>query len=183
MVSIARSGDSPESVGALAFMLKTQPQIRHLVITCNAAGSLARTYQHDPRVAVEETNVEPPLPEARGFSRLPPASIAGRSALGQDTLHEGSIRALRQGQSNKNEALYPLPERSGFTATKDKGLVMTSSFTSLVLAARFLGLVAQPARYRSICEQLSQIASQLIYEHLGTFAEVAKATFQGCLSG
>ena len=54
---------------------------------------------------------------------------------------------------------------------------MTSSFTSLVLAARFLGLVAQPARYRSICEQLSQIASQLIYEHLGTFAEVAKAPF------
>jgi tagatose-6-phosphate ketose/aldose isomerase len=54
---------------------------------------------------------------------------------------------------------------------------MTSSFTGLVLAARFLGLVAQPARHRSICQQLSQIASQLIYEHLGTCAEVAKATF------
>jgi tagatose-6-phosphate ketose/aldose isomerase len=42
MVSIARSGDSPESVGAVAWMLQTQPELRHLVLTCNAAGSLAR---------------------------------------------------------------------------------------------------------------------------------------------
>jgi tagatose-6-phosphate ketose/aldose isomerase len=120
MVSIARSGDSPESVGALALMLKTEPQVRHLVITCNTAGRLARTYQHDPRVAVITLDEE----------------------------------------------------------TNDKGLVMTSSFTSLVLAARFLGLVGNPTRYRSICEQLSQIASELIYQHMGTLAEVAKAPFQ-----
>src|ERR1700741_904075 len=60
MVSIARSGDSPESAGALALMLKSEPEIRHLVLTCNEAGSLARTYWDDPRVVVvtlpEETN-------------------------------------------------------------------------------------------------------------------------------
>ena len=93
MVSIARSGDSPESAGALALMLKTQPEIRHLVLTCNEAGNLARTYQNDPRVSVI-------------------------------TLHE---------------------------ETNDQGLVMTSSFTNLVLAARFLGLLAQPDA-TAICE-------------------------------
>jgi tagatose-6-phosphate ketose/aldose isomerase len=123
MVSLARSGDSPESVGALALTLRTEPEIRHLVLTCNEAGSLARTYQHDPRVVVI-------------------------------TLDE---------------------------QTNDQGLVMTSSFTNLVLAARFLGLLEQPERYRTICEQLSRTASDLIYEHLGTLAEVAKAPFRRAL--
>jgi tagatose-6-phosphate ketose/aldose isomerase len=123
MVSLARSGDSPESVGVLALMLKTQPEVRHLVLTCNEAGSLARTYQGDPRVAVV-------------------------------VLDEG---------------------------TNDQGLVMTSSFTNLVLGARFLGLVDQPERYQAICEQLSQIAAELIQDHFGTLAQVAKAPFKRAL--
>ncbi len=52
MVSLARSGDSPESTGAVALALQTEPQIRHLVITCNAGGALAATYRADPRVRV-----------------------------------------------------------------------------------------------------------------------------------
>jgi D-galactosamine 6-phosphate deaminase/isomerase len=123
MVSLARSGDSPESVGALALMLRTQPEIRHLVLTCNETGSLARTYQRDPRAAV--------------------------ITLGEET--------------------------------NDQGLVMTSSFTNLALGARFLGLLEQPERYRTICEQLSRTASDLIYEHLGALADVAKAPFKRAL--
>ena len=71
-------------------MLKTQPEIRQLVLTCNEAGNLARTYQRDPRVTV--------------------------ITLGENT--------------------------------NDQGLVMTSSFTNLVLGARFLGLLDHPDRYR-----------------------------------
>ena len=123
MVSIARSGDSPESAGALAFMLKTEPEIRHLVLTCNEAGSLARTYRDDPRVVV-----------------------------------------------------VTLPEE-----TNDQGLVMTSSFTNLVLAARYLGLSAGPDRYGEICEALSGIAGRLIEEHLGTFAKIGKEPFKRAL--
>ena len=47
MVSIARSGDSPESAGTLALMLKTEPDIRHLVLTCNEAGK-PRPYLSEP---------------------------------------------------------------------------------------------------------------------------------------
>jgi len=119
MVSLARSGDSPESVGAVALMLRTQPDIRHLVLTCNQEGSLARTYEHDPRVGV-----------------------------------------------------IVLEER-----TNDRGLVMTSSFTNLVLAARFLGLREQPARYQAMCEQLVEIASVFIRDYLGKLAAVARAPF------
>ncbi len=120
LISIARSGDSPESVGALALMLRTEPEIRHLVLTCNEAGSLARTYQNDPRVLVITLNQE----------------------------------------------------------TNDQGLVMTSSFTNLVLAARALGLAENPARYESICGQLSRMASAFIQDHLGNIAEVTKAPFK-----
>src|SRR5262249_13214579 len=52
MVSLARSGDSPESVGALALMLKIEPEFRHLVLTCNRQGRLATTFRQDPRVTV-----------------------------------------------------------------------------------------------------------------------------------
>jgi tagatose-6-phosphate ketose/aldose isomerase len=120
MVSIARSGDSPESAGALALMLRTEPEIRHLVLTCNEAGSLARSYQNDPRAVIITLDEE----------------------------------------------------------TNDQGLVMTSSFTNLVLAARFLGLVEQPARYQSICDRLGRMATAFVQEHIGSLAAVAKMPFK-----
>jgi len=94
-----------------------------LVLTCNQAGSLARTYEHDPRVAV-----------------------------------------------------IVLDEQ-----TNDRGLVMTSSFTNLVLAARFLGLSQQPARYQAICEQVVKVASAFIRDYLGKLATVARAPFNRAL--
>jgi len=48
MVSLARSGDSPESVGALAQMLEIEPELRHLVLTCNRQGKLANSFRNDP---------------------------------------------------------------------------------------------------------------------------------------
>ena len=123
MVSIARSGDSPESGGVLALMLKTEPAIRHLILTCNRRGRLARIYSADPRAL-----------------------------------------------------LISLDE-----STNDQGLVMTSSFTNLALAARFLGLAGELERYRKISEELSRIASSLMQDHLGTLAEVAKARFSRVL--
>jgi tagatose-6-phosphate ketose/aldose isomerase len=123
MVSIARSGDSPESVGALALALKTEPQFRHLVLTCNRHGSLANRFREDPRVTV-----------------------------------------------------IALDDR-----TNDRSLVMTSSFTNLVIAARFLGLMNEPARYLSICNGLSHAAAGLLRDHFGTLDQVGKASFRRVL--
>jgi tagatose-6-phosphate ketose/aldose isomerase len=52
MVSLARSGDSPESVGALALVRTLEPDTRHLVVTCNREGTLANTFRGDPKVRV-----------------------------------------------------------------------------------------------------------------------------------
>lgn len=43
LISLARSGDSPESAAVVERMQKFFPAVRHLAIVCNAEGRLART--------------------------------------------------------------------------------------------------------------------------------------------
>ena len=47
-ISFSRSGDSPEGVAVLEKTLTTRPLIRHLVITCNANGKMARICSSHP---------------------------------------------------------------------------------------------------------------------------------------
>jgi tagatose-6-phosphate ketose/aldose isomerase len=120
VVSIARSGDSPESVGAVSRLMQERGNIRHLVLTCNRNGRLAHVYREDDGVHVI-------------------------------TLDD---------------------------STNDRSLVMTSSFTNLVLAARALGMMSSPAEYVSTCNQLSTIASGLIRTNMGDLAAVAGSGFR-----
>jgi tagatose-6-phosphate ketose/aldose isomerase len=59
----------------------------------------------------------------------------------------------------------------------DRSLVMTSSFTNLVLAARFLGLLQEQAAYTALCLRLGQIAGSLIETYFETLARVAAIGF------
>jgi len=120
MVSFARSGDSPESIGAVSLLLETEPAIRHLILTCNERGKLAESFRQDPRV----------------------------------------------------EAIV-LEER-----TNDRSLVMTSSFTGLVVAGLSLGLLANPEIYRLMCNRLGRIVERVIEDHFGTLARVAATKFR-----
>jgi tagatose-6-phosphate ketose/aldose isomerase len=43
LISIARSGDSPESVGVVEVIQRVRPDVRHLAIMCNERGQLAKT--------------------------------------------------------------------------------------------------------------------------------------------
>ena len=52
VVSLARSGESPESAAVVETLLDTEPYTRHLIITCNAQGKLAREFVSNPRVQV-----------------------------------------------------------------------------------------------------------------------------------
>lgn len=119
VISLARSGDSPESVGVLSLLLG-DPEIRHLVITCNASGKLATSFRYDTRVQVV---------------------------------------ALDDG-------------------TNDRSLVMTSSFTNLVIAAQSLGFLDAPNRYQAKCRELSAIASRLMQIYFGTLAAAARSNFK-----
>jgi len=102
MVSFARSGNSPESVAALDIAVAERPEVRHLVITCNAEGELAK-------------------------------------------------RAATLGDRACTLVLHP--------KTNDRGLAMTSSFTSMVVAG--LGL----AYLDNIDEYVSRV------DHMATAGE------------
>jgi len=44
VISFARSGNSPESSGLIQYLLDREPEARHLVLTCNRFGRLARLW-------------------------------------------------------------------------------------------------------------------------------------------
>jgi len=52
IISLARSGDSPESRAAIELLLDTEPELRHIVITCNEHGGLTKTWRDDVKVQV-----------------------------------------------------------------------------------------------------------------------------------
>ena len=120
LVSLARSGDSPESVGVLKLLLNSDPAIRHLVLTCNARGQLATSFHEDANVRVV-------------------------------TLDE---------------------------KTNDCSLVMTSSFTNLVLAAESLGYLDQTELYMKRSQQLSNIAKKVLESHFDTVARIGALDFK-----
>lgn len=119
MVSLARSGDSPESAAALSLILRSEPAIRHMVITCNAQGRLATLYRGDPRVRVVVLAKE----------------------------------------------------------TNDCSLVMTSSFTNMVLAARSLGMLATTDVYSDLIQTLSRIAEDLLLTQFDALSELGERAF------
>jgi len=123
MISLARSGDSPESAGALSLILQAEPNVKHLIITCNQEGRLSESYKTDPRVKV-----------------------------------------------------VVLDDK-----TNDRSLVMTSSFTNMVLAARSLGLLEKPAAYRQLVHSLREAGESLLHTQVNAIAEVARGAFERVL--
>lgn len=117
LVSLARSGDSPESVGVVRMLLDSAPEVRHLVVTCNGRGKLARL--------------------AGGDSRM--------------------------------EAIV-LDER-----TNDRSLVMTSSFSNMVIAGMAL---AAPPDYVANVEALAATARSLLLDAAGDLQAVAAGPFR-----
>jgi tagatose-6-phosphate ketose/aldose isomerase len=65
LVSFARSGNSPESLAATRLADQLGSTVRHLVLTCNPDGALAR--EHD-RQAESLVLLMPPITDDRGFA-------------------------------------------------------------------------------------------------------------------
>jgi tagatose-6-phosphate ketose/aldose isomerase len=119
LVSLARSGNSPESVAAVDLLLETRPEGRHLILTCNGDGGLATRYADDARVHV-----------------------------------------------------LVLDER-----TNDKSLVMTSSFTNLVVAGGALGRLEDVTRLESHAAALASVAREVLRGHGSSLASCARGGF------
>ncbi len=119
LVSLARSGDSPESGAVVRAMLACEPDCRHLVITCNENGGLARDFGGDRRLRV----------------------------------------------------LTLAPQ------TCDRSLVMTSSFTNMIVAGWALAKLDQIEHYQRTVRAVSAIGSDILLHHATALASVASRKF------
>ena len=104
VVSLARSGESPESAAVVGTLLENEPRTHHLIITCNSEGKLIKAFAGNARV-----------------------------------------RAIDLG---------PL--------VNDRSLVMTSSFTNLVLGAMFLGWIERTDEFVRMVDRLDWAGRQLL---------------------
>ncbi len=105
MVSFARSGNSPESLEALEIALAERPSIRHLIVTCNADGALAR-------------------------------------------------RAAELGDRAVTLVLDP--------RTNDRGLAMTSSFSSMVVAGLGLAYLDRTSEYVALVDRMAAAGEAML---------------------
>ena len=119
VISLARSGNSPESRAVLDALLREQPQSRHLVITSNREGALATAYRAVPTVTT-----------------------------------------------------LILDEK-----TNDKSLVMTSSFTNIVLAAGVLRSTGDLRGYEARARTLAGAAVGLLAGLADRLAATARSAF------
>jgi tagatose-6-phosphate ketose/aldose isomerase len=58
VVSLARSGQSPESAAVVHRLLATEPRTKHLILTCNSKGRLARQFAENSRVRIVSLSEE-----------------------------------------------------------------------------------------------------------------------------
>jgi len=123
VVSLARSGNSPESRAVVDWLLESRPEARHLLITCNREGALATSY-------------------------------AAR----------GQVRTI------------VLDEK-----TNDRSLVMTSSFTNMVLAGQVLGMTRDPDGYRARGATLARLGGELLLRYADALARVARAEYRSAV--
>ena len=84
---------------------------------------------------------------------------------------EGVLAGLA-GTTRRPAALCLLPPQ-----TNDRGLAMTSSLTSLVVAAQALGFLDRPGEYRKVAEALSQAAEEVLRD-AGRIAAWAREPFR-----
>ena len=119
LVSFGRSGNSPESCGAIDAVRDAAPECAHLVITCNPQGGLATRYRDDARVTA-----------------------------------------------------IVLDER-----TNDRSLVMTSSFTNMVLAARLLAAPADVPGYVSRARALARAGAEVLLRCSDALAAAGRGSY------
>ena len=117
VVSLARSGNSPESRAVVDWLLESRPQARHLFITCNRDGALATSYRHRPDVrtiVLDEKTDDRSLVMTSSFTNL---VLAGRALAGNPEACEaralGLARAAAAVLRERAEALAATA-RSGF---------------------------------------------------------------------
>jgi tagatose-6-phosphate ketose/aldose isomerase len=118
VVSLARSGNSPESRAVVDWLLEGRPQAGHLFITCNSRGALATSYLDRPEVRVvvlDEKTDDRSLVMTSAFTNL---VLAGRALGSTRDPAAGEARALGLARGAASLLLH---ETEGLRRTAESG--------------------------------------------------------------
>lgn len=130
LISLARSGDSPESLGVIDRLQSRRPDLRHFAITCNAKGGLARRLAETALVLDPRSN-DRSLVMTSSFSNL---TLAGMCLWNLETIDK-SIARISESVRGSLQAMEETAET-----------IAASSPTRVVaLASRPLAGLAQEA--------------------------------------
>jgi tagatose-6-phosphate ketose/aldose isomerase len=166
LISLARSGDSPESAAVVNMLLAEAPAWRHLAITCNAEGKLATQYRNEPRMTalvLDERTNDRSLVMTSSFTNLllgglglllrthsgleaRTVEIASANAQAMFDTHADAIAALAE--RDLHSAVY-LGSGPAFGAAREGALKMLEMTGGKVitLAETFLGLRHGPMSF------------------------------------
>jgi len=166
LISVARSGDSPESAAVVNTLLAEAPAWRHLAITCNANGKLATHYRNESRLmalVLDERTNDRSLVMTSSFTNLLLGGLgllqntrAGLAASTVETaaanaqnifdLHADAIAELAE--RDIHSAVY-LGSGAAFGAAREGALKMLEMTGGKVitLAETFLGLRHGPMSF------------------------------------
>lgn len=114
VVSLARSGDSPESRALVDFVLESRPLARHLFITCNRDGALATAYRGRPGVrtlVLDEKTNDRSLVMTSSFTNM---VLAARALADAGT--GGTVAAAGAGLLEANSGALAAVAASGFSS-------------------------------------------------------------------
>ncbi len=121
MLSIARSGDSPESIGAVNLARRNFPGLPQLAITCNAHGQLATDRQIEVLLLDERTN-DRSLVMTSSFSNLVLAGLC----LSHRDIFQRNLSSICQGVEDQLPGLDTLA-RAVASSRPSRAVVLASS--------------------------------------------------------
>lgn len=159
LISLGRSGDSPESIGVVRLIQRTYPQLRQISITCNEHGTLANAPRVERLLLCPRTN-DRALAMTSSFSNMVLAGMAlgHADALiktvqrlereADSLLHLASTTAQRAASQPaprvvvlSSGTMYPLAREAALKITE-----LTAGAT-VALAETFLGLRHGPMSF------------------------------------
>jgi len=129
LISLARSGDSPESVGVVEKFQRLFPQVQHLAIVCNPDGRLAHTQGVNVILLDPRTN-DRSLAMTGSFSNL---TLAGLALQHRARLAESVPEICRHVTQNlraRNHVIADIARSCG-----DRIVILTSSMHALSMEA------------------------------------------------
>lgn len=159
VVSLARSGNSPESIAVVEKIRRARPEVRHIAITANAEGRLAKAPGVEALVLSERVN-DRSLAMTSSFTNLVVAGLAlarpeevarsvGTLARGGEavlSVHEATARSLAERPPARLVALASAPLFGAAREACLKVLEMTAGRIA-TLAETYLGLRHGPMSF------------------------------------